>query len=83
MAPSWRPVGISCTETAKIVIQSPNTYACAKCKQTFEKGWSDEEALAEAAELFEETVGEHPAIVCDVCFREIISSMPIRRWVKD
>lgn len=50
---------------------SSDEFQCAICRGVFTKGWSDEEAKAEARELF----GEHrddDGIVCDVCFRNLI-----------
>jgi hypothetical protein len=48
----------------------PNEYKCAACGGVFEKGWSDEEALAELDETFGVPV-ECCDIVCDDCFHEI------------
>ena len=52
-----------------------NKYICKVCQKEFEKTWSDEEALEETKELFGEKVLEQElAIVCDVCFHEIMKS---------
>lgn len=51
-----------------------NEYQCAYCKGVFEKGWSDEDALAEAAEVFEKPVSEwndEPAVICDDCYNRM------------
>jgi hypothetical protein len=46
-------------------------YTCERCKQTFIKGWSDEEMLAEFNQKFN---GHSPArddivILCDDCYK--------------
>jgi len=49
-----------------------NTFTCAICGETFEKGWMDEEAAAEAEKVF----GAHlddDAVVCDDCFKQFMS----------
>jgi hypothetical protein len=47
-----------------------NQFTCAVCDETFDKAWSDEEAEAEAAELWtpdELAVGI--SVTCDDCFQ--------------
>ncbi len=51
-----------------------NEYQCAMCNNVYEKGWTDEELLAEAEEIF----GKHPdnwndeqSVICDTCFQKI------------
>lgn len=54
-------------------------YTCANCGRTFNKGWSDEEAEAEAVEAFG-AVPDDPVLLCDDCYEELM------RWwqrVKD
>lgn len=46
-----------------------NTYTCAVCGETFDKGWSDEEAEAELKENFPGHAKEECAIICDDCFQ--------------
>jgi rubredoxin len=48
-----------------------NEYKCANCHNVYEKGWSDEESLAEAESNF----GKHPkdwklaaVVICDDCY---------------
>lgn len=49
------------------------SFACGRCKGTFEKTRSDEEALAEAESLWTpETMAQEQAVICDPCFREFI-----------
>ena len=50
------------------------SYTCANCKKTCVKGWSDEEAMAEARSLFPAAhlAAEEPGIVCDPCFQAIM-----------
>lgn len=53
-----------------------DTYTCAHCKGIFEKGWSDEEAIAETRVAF----GDHYAnnveetcdVICDDCHQEFV-----------
>lgn len=52
------------------------SYTCERCGGTFTKGWSDEEALTEAQDLFPAAHIAEPAdqaTVCDPCFREIMA----------
>lgn len=51
-----------------------NEYQCAYCGKVYEKGWSDEEAHAEAARIFgkpPEEWNDGQAIICDGCFQKI------------
>lgn len=51
-----------------------DTFTCASCGDVFAKVWSDEEAAAEAEELFPGIdVGTETGIVCDGCFQHIMS----------
>ena len=45
-----------------------NTYTCAQCGETHEKGWSDEDALAESDALWGSPDIEW-AVICDDCFK--------------
>ena len=51
---------------------SEDTYTCAVCGETFEKGWTDEEALSEATELYGEIPPEERAVICDVCYKSMM-----------
>lgn len=46
-------------------------YTCGMCKETFGKGWSDEEAIAEHTNLFGTKDITDCAIVCDDCFNKL------------
>ncbi len=50
-------------------------FTCESCNETFEEGWSDEEAMDEAASLFGEGVRDSKdnATVCDDCFQKIVT----------
>ena len=51
-----------------------NEYQCAMCKGIFEKGWSNEEAKAEAREFFGKPPKEWndtPLVICDDCFQKV------------
>lgn len=50
------------------------TYTCARCGGSFEKTRSDEEAMAEARQLWTPETMAHPqALICDDCFQEFIA----------
>lgn len=51
-------------------------YQCGACKGVFPKVWSDEEAMAESHAIFGEMPPEDTAIVCDVCYREMMGLPP-------
>lgn len=54
-------------------------YRCAVCGGVFTKGWSDEEAKAEAATLFQQQPETHDmAVVCDDCFKQMTAAVPVR-----
>lgn len=45
------------------------TFTCALCQREFTNTWSEDEARAEAEELWGKQVMEHPTdVVCDSCF---------------
>lgn len=46
-----------------------DTFTCASCGGTFDKVWSDEEAISESVELWGEMDAEDLAVICDGCFR--------------
>lgn len=52
----------------------PDTFICAECGGTFEKGWTDEEAAAECQERFPGNQLDQCAVVCDECYQRIIAS---------
>ncbi len=47
-----------------------NEFRCAACNQIFEKGWTDEEARQEEAELFGQN-NDDSMLVCDPCYRKM------------
>lgn len=51
------------------------TYVCAVCQQTFEEDWTEEEALAELQENFGNYTPEECDIVCDDCYKKILSGV--------
>lgn len=53
-----------------------NEYKCALCKEVFNKGWSDEEAQAEALEVFGEIPQDQQEVVCDDCYKMMITAVP-------
>jgi len=48
----------------------PNQYRCEWCNGIFDKGWSDEEAMAEKERDFEAVPMEACAVVCDDCYQK-------------
>lgn len=48
-----------------------DTYRCAACGEEYEKGWTDEEAAAEAETLFTAEERQDMAVVCDDCWRKM------------
>ncbi len=44
------------------------TFQCELCKEIFENGWSDAEALAEFKQNFPKEWKEPTAVVCDDCY---------------
>ena len=52
------------------------SYTCEVCGGTFEKGWSDEEAWAEAKSLYPPEDLKEVGLTCDDCFRKVMD------WVK-
>ncbi len=54
-------------------------YKCAKCREEFESDWSEDEANAEALELWGcEYANTHAGmqVVCDDCFQAMTAIMP-------
>lgn len=50
-------------------------YRCEACGGDFESQRSDEDAKAEAAELFQQQPETHPmAVVCDACFTAMMKA---------
>ena len=49
------------------------TYTCEMCGETYERGWTDEEAAAEFLATFGRPPepGETDAIVCDDCYKTL------------
>lgn len=49
---------------------SDNTYTCARCGKTYEKEWSDEEALKETKVNFGVKYEKHECdVICDDCYK--------------
>jgi DNA-directed RNA polymerase subunit RPC12/RpoP len=46
-------------------------YKCEACGGIFNKGWSDEEALAEYKENFPDIPFSETGLVCDECFNKM------------
>ena len=49
-------------------------YTCAECHKTYNKDWSDEEALEEKNILFPEVDIANCAIVYDDCFNKMMNT---------
>jgi endogenous inhibitor of DNA gyrase (YacG/DUF329 family) len=52
-------------------------YTCARCKGTFLKGWTDEQASAEREQLFPSVPLKDCVEICDDCFRDIVPLCPV------
>lgn len=53
------------------------TFTCDNCHRTFDQGWSDEDAKAEAeAAGFTAAELADPATVCDDCWQAMRAGMP-------
>lgn len=55
-------------------------YQCAECNGSFERGWSEEEAMAESKSLFGEIPKKEQVVVCDNCFKSLVSEQRINAW---
>lgn len=51
-------------------------FTCALCGGRFEAERSDEEAKVEADEIWGASLGDDPAVVCDVCWRKMMGLPP-------
>jgi hypothetical protein len=48
------------------------TFTCEMCGGNYEKGWSDEEAEAEAKALFGELALQDRVVVCEDCYKRVV-----------
>jgi len=54
--------------------KEPETYVCGLCHEEFFKGWSDNEAEAEANAVFgDDVLEEECAILCDDCYKKVMA----------
>lgn len=60
-----------------------DTYTCAFCGGTFDKGRSDDEAMAESAERFGARDPSDLAVVCDDCFQRMEAAYPASHFLED
>lgn len=44
-------------------------YKCARCGGVWQKGWTDEESLAECRQYFGNLRADETAVVCEDCFQ--------------
>lgn len=51
-------------------VLSMNDFTCEKCHQTFNKGWTEEEAEKEFSSAPWNVEGDDRALICDDCFKE-------------
>lgn len=52
-------------------VAGSNEYRCAACGETFEKGWSDEEASEELGSTFPGIEEADCNLVCDDCWKKM------------
>lgn len=50
-----------------------DTFKCSRCKETFKKGWTDEEAEAELKENFPGYEIEDCDVLCEDCFNKTLT----------
>lgn len=55
------------TQTAETI----ETFTCANCKGEFNKGRSDEEALAELEEDFPDDQDQPMEVICEDCYQQM------------
>lgn len=54
-----------------------DTFLCAQCGGTFPKGWSDDEAIAEATDNgFDLADPDDLVVVCDDCYEKMSALIP-------
>jgi hypothetical protein len=70
-AETIRKMKTSARKRAKRKKNKAETFVCASCSGTFEKGRPDKEALSEMEEFFGPVPEEHRAIICDDCFQKM------------
>jgi len=51
-------------------ILKENEYICAVCFHTYEKGWSDEDNLAEMRKIWGKIPEKEKAVICDDCYKK-------------
>ena len=50
-------------------MSAPTLFTCAHCHETFENGWSENEARAEAEQWGDELERQGEAVICDTCYQ--------------
>lgn len=55
-----------------------DTYTCATCRETYNKGWTDEEAKKEKDDSFPEFEIEDCAMVCDDCYNKMFNVKEVK-----
>lgn len=53
-------------------MEDDKTFQCVMCGETFQKGWSDEEAMKEYEQNYGAHIGEEMDVVCDECHDAIM-----------
>jgi hypothetical protein len=60
-----------------------NEFTCTMCRETFDKAWTDDEAWAEARQLWTaEEIARGTDVVCDDCFNAMTKTLPLDYWRK-
>jgi hypothetical protein len=57
-----------------------NEYRCFICKEVFDKGWSDKEALEEFNTDFPTIPLEETEVICDFCYKMIKKDVKNNPW---
>lgn len=63
-------IGVGTTMTKEI-----RKYQCAACGKEFVSPWTEEEALAEAKQLWGDVPKEQMVVICDDCFAKGITKI--------
>ena len=50
-----------------------NTFTCSLCQHTFEKEWTEDEAVTELVETFGHLPAEDLCVVCDDCYQAVMA----------
>lgn len=64
----------------KDTIKDSEYFTCEACENTYEKAWSDKEAILESKEIFGERPAQEMSIICDDCFKKAYKQFVFGRY---